>query len=92
MNFKFFISEIEYLLWGLLIILLISTIIIGNAERFKKYELLLYSQIFLGFFSGNLLLIFHAIFFINSGVILNLSFFIFFFSRWDNTLDKLLDL
>ena len=78
MNFKFFINEIEYLLWALLIILLISTIIIGNAERFKKYELLLYSQIFSGFFSGNLLLIFHVIFFINSGVILNLSFLIFF--------------
>lgn len=79
MSYKFFISEIEYSLWALLIILFISTIIIGNAERFKKYELLIYSQIFSGFFAGNLLLIFHTIFFINSGVILNLGFFFLLF-------------
>ena len=77
MNFNFLISEIYYLLWILLIIFILSLIFIANTEGFKKYELFLYSLIFLGFFSGNLLLIFHTIFFLNSGIILNLDFIFF---------------
>lgn len=77
MNFNFLISEIYYFLWILLIIFILSLIFIANAERFKKYELFIYSLIFLGFFSGNLLLIFHTIFFLNSGIILNLDFIFF---------------
>lgn len=77
MNFHLFINEIYYLLWILLITFILSLIIIANVEKFKKYELFIYSLIFLGFFSGNLLLIFHTIFFINSGIILNLDFIFF---------------
>lgn len=77
MNFYLFINEIYYLLWILLIIFILSLIFIVNVERFQKYESFIYSLIFLSFFSGNLLLIFHTIFFINSGIILNLEFIFF---------------
>jgi hypothetical protein len=77
MNFHLFINEIYYLFLILLITFILSLIFIANVEKFIKYELFTYLLIFLGFFSGNLLFIFHTIFFINSGIIFNLDFIFF---------------
>jgi hypothetical protein len=71
------INEVQYTHWALWVIYFLSIILISFFfKKFKNYETILFFIIILGFFTGNLLLIFYIIFIINAGIVFNLDFFL----------------